>query len=155
MNLCSVVCQNKGILKFWARRKYCMIYNISVNCIVVDNRGHTVDYLHISCSLPLCPTYKLFNAPMKCMFALHKLSEWRKIISLYTYCLNGLVCIRKTQFVLRDIGTELLNVILVIVFINNQQMNLLTVLLLHSTAPTCFDARALSSGNFSVPAELL
>jgi hypothetical protein len=38
---------------------------------------------------------------------------------------------------------------------NNQQLHFLTVLLLHSTAPTCFDARASLSGSFSVPAELL
>jgi hypothetical protein len=41
------------------------------------------------------------------------------------------------------------------VFTDNQQMDLLTVLLLYSTAPTCFDARASSSGIFSVLAELL
>jgi hypothetical protein len=40
------------------------------------------------------------------------------------------------------------------VFTNNLQMQFFTVLLLHSTAAECFDARASSSGNFSVPAEL-
>jgi hypothetical protein len=39
--------------------------------------------------------------------------------------------------------------------ITPQKMHFLTVLLLHSTATTCFDARASSSGSFSVPAELL
>jgi hypothetical protein len=41
------------------------------------------------------------------------------------------------------------------VFIKNQQMHFLTVLLLHSASPTCFDTRASSSGSFPVPAEIL
>jgi hypothetical protein len=40
------------------------------------------------------------------------------------------------------------------VFINNQQMHFLTVLLLHSITPTCLDTRVSSSASFSVPAEL-
>jgi hypothetical protein len=40
------------------------------------------------------------------------------------------------------------------IFTNNQQMHFFDSLLLDSTAPTCFDARASSSGSFSVPAEI-
>jgi hypothetical protein len=40
------------------------------------------------------------------------------------------------------------------VFKNNQQMQFLTVLLLHSTARTYFDSRASSSGCFSMLTEL-
>jgi hypothetical protein len=39
-----------------------------------------------------------------------------------------------------------------IVFINNQQIQLLKVLLFHSTAPTCFDTRTSSPGSLSLPA---
>jgi hypothetical protein len=67
-----------------------------------------------------------------------------------------LICCKNCHYVMQCNGFffNLYIVQFYTVFTNNQQMHFLTVLFLYSTAPTCFDARASSSGSFSMPAEL-
>jgi hypothetical protein len=84
---------------------------------------------------------------------------WLQIQTAFVsvHSIYWLACIKQTACLLRGTNwtfkcnvsyCNLCTVHFYIVFINNQHIQLLTVLLLHSTAPTCFDARASSSGSF-------
>jgi hypothetical protein len=95
----------------------------------------------------------LFESPVLFVFWFHSLNILDTPI-IYIWSVQQMLHARSITSIFRS-TMQIMKLLITIVFINNQKMHFLTILLLQSTAPTRSDARASSSASFSVPSELL